>query len=62
VQIGDFEIDVETIGDKNATYEDFKAAFSFTDCRYAVYDQDYFTADGRPTSKVKFMLLVRSIH
>jgi hypothetical protein len=53
---------VETIGDKNATYEDFKAAFSFTDCRYAVYDQDYFTADGRPTSKVKFMLLVRSIH
>eukprot|EP00603_Paraphysomonas_imperforata_P007523 CAMPEP_0114418586 /NCGR_PEP_ID=MMETSP0103-20121206/3575_1 /TAXON_ID=37642 ORGANISM="Paraphysomonas imperforata, Strain PA2" /NCGR_SAMPLE_ID=MMETSP0103 /ASSEMBLY_ACC=CAM_ASM_000201 /LENGTH=168 /DNA_ID=CAMNT_0001586953 /DNA_START=55 /DNA_END=561 /DNA_ORIENTATION=+ len=54
-KIGDFEIDVETIGDKNGTYEDFKACLSHTDCRYAVFDQDFLTADGRPTSKIWFV-------
>ena len=43
---------MDAIGAKDATYEDFKAEFSFTDCRYAVFDQDFLTADGRPTSKV----------
>jgi len=29
------------------TYESFKAALPFTDCRFCVYDQDYTTPDGR---------------
>eukprot|EP01034_Spumella_vulgaris_P032856 gene32856-40557_t len=37
------------------TYEDFKKILPFTDCRYAIYDQDYKTADGRPASKLWFV-------
>lgn len=37
------------------TYEDFKKALPYTDCRYAIYDQDYKTYDGRPASKLWFI-------
>jgi cofilin len=53
--IGDFEIQVEKAGGRRETYEDFKASLPFTDCRFAVYDQEYKTADGRPASKIWFI-------
>jgi hypothetical protein len=37
------------------TYEQFKAQLPFSDCRYAIFDQDYKTADGRPASKLWFV-------
>ena len=54
-KIGDFEIQVEKAGGRRETYEDMKACLPFTDCRFAVYDQEYRTADGRPASKIWFI-------
>lgn len=60
LQIGDFEIDVDAVGAKGASYADFKASLSPTDCRYAVYDQEFTTADGRPSSKVESRCMLSS--
>lgn len=54
-KIGDFEIQVEKIGERRETFDDFKRSLPFSDSRYAVYDQDYTTADGRPASKLWFL-------
>lgn len=54
-KIGDFHIHVEKAGEKKATYNEFKDSLPFTDCRFAVYDQDYTTPDGRPASKIWFL-------
>lgn len=38
------------------TFEAFKAALPFSDCRFCVYDQDYTTADGtKSTTFTKFI-------
>eukprot|EP00622_Pseudochattonella_farcimen_P006727 FR742582.1.p1 GENE.FR742582.1~~FR742582.1.p1 ORF type:complete len:172 (+),score=38.47 FR742582.1:37-552(+) len=49
------EIVVETKGPKKATFDDFKKALPFADCRYAVYEHEYKTHDGRPTDKIFFL-------
>ena len=46
---------MEKIGSRSATYDDFKNALPFTDSRYAVFDQEYKTHDGRATSKIWFV-------
>jgi len=53
--IGDEEIVVESTGARSEGLEDFKRALPFTDCRYAVYDHEYTTPDGRKTSKLWFL-------
>jgi cofilin len=57
-----FRIDLETeaivvdnAGAKNATVDDFKALLPYTECRYAVYDREYKTHDGRLTNKLFFL-------
>ncbi len=54
-KIGDFEIQIEKLGGRAESFEDFKRSLPFTDSRYAVYDQDYTTSDGRPASKLWFL-------
>lgn len=54
-KIGGSQIEVESVGDRSATVDDFIKALPFTDSRYAVYDHEFTTADGRPTSKLWFL-------
>jgi cofilin len=54
-KIGDEEIGVEKLGPRAATFEEFGKDLPFSDSRYAVYDQDLTTADGRATSKIWFI-------
>jgi len=46
---------VDVAGGKKATIDDFKACLPYTDCRFAVYDHEYTTADGRPADKLFFL-------
>ena len=54
-KIGENQIEVEKVGERNSTVEDLIKALPFTDCRYVMYDHEYLTADGRPTSKLWFL-------
>jgi len=79
-KIGDNQIEVESVGERSASLDDFCKALPFTDSRYgthvhshcglvcvcrlcwlwyslnvAVYDHEFTTADGRPTSKLWFL-------
>ena len=49
------EIDVEHLAEPSQTMEDLQACLPFSDCRYAVYDHEYTTFDGRKTSKLLFI-------
>lgn len=40
---------------KFQTFDNFKQSLPYTECRYAIYDQDYKTNDGRPASKLWFI-------
>jgi cofilin len=46
---------VDLVGARSDTYDQFKKRLPYSDCRYAIYDQDYRTADGRPASKLWFI-------
>jgi len=57
-----FKIDLETeaitvdlAGAKKGTMAEFKAALPYTDCRYAVYDYEFTTKDGRITDRLLFL-------
>jgi cofilin len=57
-----FKIELETskivpdvMGAKKGTLEELKAVLPYTDCRYAVYDHEFTTADGRITDKLFFL-------
>eukprot|EP01040_Poterioochromonas_malhamensis_P008845 gene8843-9580_t len=54
-KLGTEEIEVDVVGARNQTYEQFKSQLPYSDCRYCIYDQDYKTADGRPASKLWFI-------
>ena len=54
-KIGDSSIEVETIGARAETFQDFKTKLPYTDCRYGIFDQEYRTYDGRPASKIWFV-------
>jgi hypothetical protein len=56
--IVDFCVKVAEVGDRKATYEEFKSKLPFASCRFGVFDQDYTTADGRPASKLWFLTWV----
>ncbi|DAZ99656.1 TPA: hypothetical protein N0F65_001893 [Lagenidium giganteum] len=46
---------VDSTGPPTATLAQFSAALPDADCRYAVYEHDVLTADGRKTSKLYFV-------
>lgn len=48
------EVVAETAGAPSQGPEELRAALPFSDCRYAVYDQEVVTSDGRKTSKLFF--------
>ncbi len=54
-KIGEEKIDVETIGVRTATFDEFKRALPETDCRFGIYDHEFKTPDGRATSKLFFV-------
>eukprot|EP01038_Epipyxis_sp_PR26KG_P009192 gene9192-12397_t len=54
-RIGESGIEVERLGGRKESYEEFKSSLPYTDCRYCIYDQDYKTSDGRPASKLWFI-------
>ncbi|KQK12439.1 actin-depolymerizing factor 4 [Brachypodium distachyon] len=49
------EIVVENIGERTATYEDFVSKLPENDCRFAVYDFDFFTAEDVPKSRIFYI-------
>lgn len=49
------EIVIDKQGALDQTYDDFVADLPENDCRYAVIDVDFETADGRSTSKIVFI-------
>jgi cofilin len=46
---------VDTTGSPSATFSDFMNALPESECRYAIYDHDIVTSDGRKTSKLYFV-------
>ena len=46
---------VETVGPRNASYEDLKRILPFTECRFVIYDHEFKSLDGRPVSKLWFI-------
>ena len=51
-KIGETEIEIEKVGGRTESYDDFKSNLPFSDSRYGIFDQEYKTHDGRPASKV----------
>ena len=54
-KMGEEEIEVEVVGVRNETYDQFTKKLPYSECRFAVFDQDYKTHDGRPASKLWFV-------
>ncbi len=49
------QVMVEKVGDPNQSYEDFAAGLPADECRYAVYDFDFMTAENVPKSRIFFI-------
>ncbi|KAJ0410393.1 hypothetical protein P43SY_002725 [Pythium insidiosum] len=49
------EIVVDSTGPPTATFRDFLGALPDLECRYAVYDHEFVTPDGRKSSKLFFV-------
>ena len=54
-KIGESQIEVESVGERSATLQDFGKALPYTDSRYAIFDYEYTTVDGRQASKLYFV-------
>lgn len=48
-------INVDATGPPAASFADFMRALPDSDCRYAVYDHEFLTSDGRKSSKLFFV-------
>lgn len=48
----DGSIVTETVGPKASTFDDFLSNIPENDCRYAIYDMNFTTNDGRPGNKL----------
>ncbi|KAJ6712450.1 COFILIN-RELATED [Salix purpurea] len=46
---------VETVGESQQSYDDFAASLPSDECRYAVYDFDFTTAENVQKSKIFFV-------
>ncbi|CAI0558875.1 unnamed protein product [Linum tenue] len=52
------QVVVEKTGGPAESYEDFSASLPENDCRYAVYDYDFVTAENCQKSKIFFVAWV----
>uniref|UniRef100_A0A0D9W0S7 ADF-H domain-containing protein n=1 Tax=Leersia perrieri TaxID=77586 RepID=A0A0D9W0S7_9ORYZ len=50
------EIIVDKIGDRTTSYEDFTSSLPEGDCRFAIYDFDFVTAEDVPKSRIFYIL------
>ena len=48
-------VDVEKVGGPKEKAADFLATLPNSDCRFAIYDHEYVSKDGRPQSKLFFV-------
>ncbi|GFS39376.1 actin depolymerizing factor 1 [Actinidia rufa] len=49
------QVVVEKVGEPTQSYEDFTACLPANECRYAVYDFDFLTAENVPKSRIFFV-------
>ncbi|KAI5439923.1 actin-depolymerizing factor 7 isoform X1 [Lathyrus oleraceus] len=49
------QVVIDKIGDPTETYDDFQASLPADECRYAVYDFDFTTAENCQKSKIYFI-------
>ncbi|KAH0470777.1 hypothetical protein IEQ34_000500 [Dendrobium chrysotoxum] len=49
------QIIVEKLGEPSLNYEDFTTNLPPNECRYAIYDFDFFTEENVPKSKIFFI-------
>ena len=47
---------IDACAERSATFADFKAAMPASEPRYAIYDLEYSTKDGRHESKLVFVM------
>ncbi|KAL5219414.1 hypothetical protein ABZP36_020098 [Zizania latifolia] len=50
------EIVVDKIGDRATSYDDFTSSLPEGDCRFAIYDFDFVTAEDVPKSRIFYIL------
>jgi cofilin len=50
------EIVVDKVGDRGASYDDFATTLPENDCRYAIYDFDFVTAEDVQKSRIFYIL------
>ena len=50
------EIVVEKVGERTTSYEDFASSLPAEDCRFAIYDFDFTTAEDVPKSRIFYIL------
>jgi cofilin len=55
IELETSKIVVDQIGAKKGTLDELRAVLPYTECRYAVYDHEYHTPDGRLADKLFFM-------
>ena len=48
-------VETEKVGEPKATADEFLRSLPNSDCRFAIYDFDYMSTDGRPQSKLFFI-------
>jgi len=49
------QVMVEKLGEPAETYDDFAACLPADECRYAVFDFDFMTAENVPKSRIFFI-------
>ncbi|KAM7271786.1 hypothetical protein ACFE04_031000 [Oxalis oulophora] len=54
-KIEDKQVVVDKLGEPSETYEDFTAHLPADECRYAVFDYDFLTAENVPKSRIFFI-------
>ena len=50
-----FAIVVDSVGERGKTFEDLAKALPSAQCRYAVFDKEFKTADGRDSDSLHFI-------
>ena len=54
-------VEIEHIGEREATFEAFRDLIPKDSCRYGVFELEYQTPDGRTESKILFILYAPDI-
>ncbi|XP_047971820.1 actin-depolymerizing factor 3-like [Salvia hispanica] len=54
-KIEEKQVIVEKLGEPDKTYDDFTGHLPADECRYAIFDFDYFTEENVPKSRIFFI-------